>query len=160
VGRIRVLLVDDNDDFLDGLSAWLAHDPRLDIVGRAHSGPDAILAVPRLRPDLVLMDVSMPDMNGFEATRQIKSNPNAPLVVLIAFHDSRAARLEAWAAGADGFVAKAETTERLMPVVRDLLQRQERHEEQKVAASERGAPSAEPNPGKPSPRPKPDSFDP
>jgi DNA-binding NarL/FixJ family response regulator len=154
-----VLLVDDNDDFLDGLSAWLAHDPRLEIVARAHSGPDAILAVPRLQPELVLMDVSMPDMNGFEATRQIKSNPNAPLVVLIAFHDSRAARLEAWAAGADGFVAKAETTERLMPVVRDLLQRQELREEQRLAAAERSAPSAEAAAGKSSPRPKPDSFD-
>jgi DNA-binding NarL/FixJ family response regulator len=153
-----VLLVDDNDDFLDGLSAWLAHDPRLEIVGRAHSGPDAILAVPRLQPNLVLMDVSMPDMNGFEATRQIKSNPNAPLVVLIAFHDSRAARLEAWAAGADGFVAKAETTERLMPVVRDLLRRQELNEKERVAASERRAPSAEAATGKTAPHPKPNSL--
>jgi DNA-binding NarL/FixJ family response regulator len=151
VGRIRVLLVDDNDDFLDGLSAWLAHDPRLDIVGRAHSGPEAIDAVRRLLPGLVLMDVSMPDMNGFEATRQIKSHPRAPLVVLIAFHDSQTARLEAWAAGADGFVAKSETTERLMPVLRDLLSRRDLGEDEKVATAEKAI--------RPEPRPRGDSVD-
>jgi len=131
-----VFLVDDNDDFLDGISAWMKHDRRLDIVGRAHSGQEAIEAVTRLVPDLVLVSTSLDGMNGFETTRRIKSSPDAPLVVMLAFHDSETAQLEAWAAGADGFVSKAETTERLMPVVRDLLQQQaERGEDKKVADS-------------------------
>jgi DNA-binding NarL/FixJ family response regulator len=121
VSRIRVLLVDDNDDFLDGLTAWLSGDPRLQLAGKAHSGKGAMKQVSRLHPDLVLMDAAIADMNGFEVTRRIKSEPGAPLVVLLTFHESNAARLEAWAAGADGFVSKAEIAEKLMPVVRDLL---------------------------------------
>jgi DNA-binding NarL/FixJ family response regulator len=123
VSLIRVLLVDDNDDFLDGLTAWLAGDPRLQLTGKAHSGKAAIEQVERLHPDLVLMDAAIPDMNGFEATRLIKSQPGSPQVVLLTFHESNAARLEAWAAGADGFVSKADIAEKLMPVVQDLVQK-------------------------------------
>ena len=121
MSRIRVLLVDDNDDFLDGLTAWLSGDPRLQLAGKAHSGRGAIKQVERLHPDLVLMDAAIPDMNGFEATRRIKTAPGSPQVVLLTFHESNAARLEAWAAGADGFVSKSEIAEKLMPVVRDLI---------------------------------------
>ena len=124
-----MLLVDDNDDFLDGVSAWLTHEPQIKIAGRAHNGTRALEQVERLGPDLVLMDVTMPDMNGFEVARRIKSRDAAPLVVLLAFHDSHTAQLEAWAAGADGFVAKAEITERLMPIVRELIRH--RHPEEK-----------------------------
>ena len=116
-----MLLVDDNEDFLDSVTAWLTHEPQLEIAGRAHTGSRALEEVERLRPDLVLMDVTIPDMNGFEAARRIKSRDAAPRVVLLAFHDSHTAQLEAWAAGADGFVAKTEITERLMPIVRELI---------------------------------------
>ena len=94
---------------------------QFEIAGRAHSGRQALDQVERLRPDLVLMDVAVPDRNGFETARCIKSRADAPLVVLLAFHVSHAAQLEAWAAGADGFVAKAAVTERLTPIVRDLI---------------------------------------
>jgi DNA-binding NarL/FixJ family response regulator len=121
VNRVRVLLVEGNDDFLDGLTDWLAQNRQLEIVGRAHSGPEAIELAERLRPDLVLMDVTMPDVSGFDAARKIKSPPDAPVVILMAFHNSHAARIAASAAGADGFVAKSEITELLMPVVRGLI---------------------------------------
>jgi DNA-binding NarL/FixJ family response regulator len=121
LSRVRVLLVEGNDDFLDGLTDWLAQNRQLEIVGRAHSGPEAIDLAERLRPDLVLMDVTMPDVSGFDAARKIKSPPDAPVVILMAFHDSHAARIAASAAGADGFVAKSEITERLMPVLRGLI---------------------------------------
>jgi len=137
VSRARVLLVDDNDDFLDGVAAWLSHDPQIEIVGRAHSGTQALTRVASLRPDLVVMDVSVPDVSGFETARRIKSAEAAPLVVLMAFHDSHAAQLEAWAAGADGFVAKGEVTERLMPVVRDLLKKRKVPAGEATAAAER-----------------------
>lgn len=135
VSRVRVLLVDDNDDFLDGVSAWLAHEPQLEIAGRAHTGRKALEQVDLLRPDLVLMDVTVPDMNGFEAARRIKSRDAAPLVVLLAFHDSQTAQLEAWAAGADAFVDKAEVTERLMPIVRELIRRRHSEGKESKAAS-------------------------
>jgi CheY-like chemotaxis protein len=90
-------------------------------VGTAHSGSEAVAKVDELSPDLVLMDVTMPGMNGFEATRAIKAKPDAPIVVLLAFHDSETARHEAWAAGADDLMAKANVTEGLRALVRDLV---------------------------------------
>lgn len=121
MSRIRVLLVDDNDDFLEGVAAWLAGEPEFEVIGTAHSGREAIEQVERLGPEVVLMDVTMPDMNGFEAARSIKSHPGAPRVILTTFHVSEAARHEAWAAGADGFLAKADVTQRFMKVVEEML---------------------------------------
>jgi DNA-binding NarL/FixJ family response regulator len=123
VNRIRVLLVDDNDDFLDGLTAWVSGNPRLQLAGKAHSGRSAVEQVERLHPQLVLMDAACPDMNGFEATRRIKTQPGAPLVVLLTFHETNAGRAEAWAAGADGFVSKTDISRRLAPLIRDLTRK-------------------------------------
>lgn len=121
MSRIRVLLVDANDDFLDSLSAWIQRCPRLQVVGRAHSGSEAIERTGRLLPDLLLMDAALPDLNGFEVTRRIKSRPDAPLIVLMVFHGSRAARERALAAGADECMSKTETTEWLLPELEKLL---------------------------------------
>jgi CheY-like chemotaxis protein len=115
-----VLLVDDNEDFLDVVSEWLTDNPDLGIIGTAHSGRQAIEEAERLAPDLVLMDVTMSEMNGFEAARRIKSKPDAPLVVLMTLHASKAARHEAWAAGADELIPKVDLTRRLTAFVRDL----------------------------------------
>ena len=87
----------------------------------------------QLVPDLVLMDVSMSEVNGFEAARKIKSVADAPAVILMTFHDSHAARLEAWAAGADSFLAKSEITGRLTVMIEDLF-RQRRREAEEAAA--------------------------
>jgi len=149
VSRIRVLLVDGNDDFLDGLTAWLSGDPRLQLAGKAHSGRAAIKQVGPLHPDLVLMDAAIADMNSFEATRRIKSEPGAPLVVLLTFHESNAARLEAWAAGADGFVSKSQIAEKLMPVVRDLIR--QRRDAIAAQPSKRDEESKKRSPKKPGP---------
>jgi DNA-binding NarL/FixJ family response regulator len=118
---IRVLLVDDNDSYLQGLSTWLTRGAKLDIVGRARTGEDALLQVESLSPDLVLTDLSMSGMNGIEVARQIKTQPDAPKVIVVTFHDSETLRLEAFAAGADGLVDKAKVTERLMPAIRQLF---------------------------------------
>ncbi|HEX6853249.1 MAG TPA: response regulator transcription factor [Candidatus Polarisedimenticolaceae bacterium] len=121
MSRARTLLVAGNDTFLDGVVAWMADDARIDVIGRAHSGSEALERIDALRVDLVLMDVSLPDLSGFEVARRIKSRPSAPLVVLLSFYDSRVARLESWAAGADGFVPTSEMAECLRPLVGDLL---------------------------------------
>jgi DNA-binding NarL/FixJ family response regulator len=121
VSRARTLLVGANDDFLDGIVDWMAADTDFQVVGRAHSGAHALDQLEVLRVDLVLMDVSLPDMSGFEVTRRMKERADAPLVVLLSFYDTRAIRLEALAAGADCFVPQPETTTRLKPLVGDLL---------------------------------------
>ncbi len=115
LGRLRTLLVAANDLVLDGVVAWVADDARIEIVGKARSGSQALDSVDALQPELVLVDVTLPDMSGFEFARRIKSRPGAPLVVLLSFHDSHAARAEARAAGADGFVSKSEMADRLLP---------------------------------------------
>jgi DNA-binding NarL/FixJ family response regulator len=132
VKSTRVLLVDDNPDFLEGVSAWLTRDPAFELAGVAGSGGEALTQVENLEPDVVLMDVAMPDVNGFEATRRIKSKPGAPLVILLTFHDSETARVEALAAGADGFVPKTKVTEDLMRVIRSLLAQSAGRKQEKV----------------------------
>ncbi len=85
---LRILLVDDNAQFLEVAARTLATVPAIEIVGRALSGRDALEQVTQLQPDLVLMDVAMPNMNGLEATRHIKAQPGAPRVVMLTLHDS------------------------------------------------------------------------
>jgi two-component system nitrate/nitrite response regulator NarL len=118
---MRILLVDSSEDFLTGLTAWLEGETEIDIVGTAHTGIEAVEAVDRLRPDLVVMDVTMSRMNGFEATREIKAGERSPHVVLTTFHASETARREAKAAGADDLIAKAEVTEKLQSLIDDLV---------------------------------------
>jgi len=135
VKSTRVLLIDDNPDFLEGVSAWLTRDPAFELAGVAGSGGEALTQVENLEPDVVLMDVAMPGVNGFEATRRIKSKPGAPLVILLTFHDSETARVEALAAGADGFVPKTKVTEDLTRVIRSLLAQSAGRKQEKVKPS-------------------------
>jgi DNA-binding NarL/FixJ family response regulator len=113
----RVFLVDDNAEFLNSAKQFLAADPRIQIVGSAESGHVAIRQVPVLKPDLVLMDLTMPDMNGLEATRHIKSSGEMPRVIILTLHDNPEYRAAAAAVQADGFVAKSDLGEQLMPMI-------------------------------------------
>ena len=117
----RLLLVDRNDDFLDGLRSLLEHEPGTEVVGRAHSASEAIARARRLRPHLVLMDVALSDMSGFQAVAKLKALPSAPRVVLMTFHASHAAREPAHEAGADGCVSKAEAPDRLLLTLQEIL---------------------------------------
>ena len=117
---IRMLLVGDNVDFVEGLQAWLAREADINIVGVEHSGAAAIKQVEALRPQIVLMDVTMADMSGFEACRKIRSDNGAPLIVLMTFHESETVRRESAAAGADEVIGKGHIATTLMPLVRDL----------------------------------------
>ena len=105
---IRVLLVDDSEEFLDSAINFLSRDPRVTVVGRALNGPDGIRLASDLKPDLVLMDLVMPVMNGLAATRCIKASPGAPRVVIVTMHDNAEYRRSAQEASADGFICKAQ----------------------------------------------------
>jgi DNA-binding NarL/FixJ family response regulator len=117
----RVLLVDENDDFLDGIASWLAKQGGLVLLGRAHSGSEAIYRAQQLAPDLILMDISLPDMTGFEAARLMKAAASAPKIFLMTFHESRAAVIAAFAAGADGCMSKSAVTEALPKAIESLF---------------------------------------
>jgi DNA-binding NarL/FixJ family response regulator len=119
---VRTLLVDDSPEFLGAAVRFLAADPQIEVVGFALSARKAIDEVTRLQPDLVLMDVAMPEMNGFAATRQIKGRPNPPRVIVLTLYDNDEYRAQAQAVGADGFVAKSEFGTQLLPLIRTLYQ--------------------------------------
>ena len=118
---IRVLLVDDNPAFLDIAARELVADGRVQIVGRAQSGEDALAQVQRTQPDLVLLDIALPRMNGLKVTRQLKAQPVAPRVVLVTIHDTPDYRAAGVTAGADGFIAKEEFDTQILPLVEMLF---------------------------------------
>ena len=113
--------MDENDDFLDGLDSLLAKRSGLEVVGRAHLGFEAVKRAGSLSPDLVLMDVSLRDMSGFEAVHLIKNQAPEAKVLLMTFHESRAAVAAALAAGADGCLSKSSVSERLLQVIEGLF---------------------------------------
>lgn len=119
--NLRILLVDDSEAFKAGARFLLSRDPWLEIVGTADGGRQGVDRARELAPDLVLMDAMMPGMSGFEATALIKSQPGAPRVIVVTLHDTRALRMEAWAAGADDFVPKAALADELIPVIERLF---------------------------------------
>jgi DNA-binding NarL/FixJ family response regulator len=118
---IRILLVDDSPGFLKSAARFLSAEPRIEVAGQALSSRDALEQVISLRPDLVLIDVAMPGMNGLEATRRIKAQSDAPQVIILTMHDNPEYRAEARIAGADGFVSKSEFGSQLLPLIYELL---------------------------------------
>jgi two-component system NarL family response regulator len=104
---VRVLLVDDHQMLREGLRAVLERGDWCTVVGEAASGREAVRLFPRLEPDVVVMDVAMSDLNGIEATRQIRDRaPNARIVALSSHSDRRYVKA-ILAAGACGYVLKA-----------------------------------------------------
>ncbi len=118
---IRVLLVDDNSHFLRTASRLLAKDARLVIAGEVQSGREALEVVKEEAPDLVLMDLAMPEINGLDVTRRIKQDANAPCIIILTFYDNAEYRDAARLAGADGFVAKSELGTHLAPLIQGLF---------------------------------------
>jgi CheY-like chemotaxis protein len=120
-GAIRALLVDDSECLRVQTSRYLAHDERIEVVGLAASGPEALEMVRRLGPDVVLMDLTMPGISGLETTRMLKAQPDPPRVVIVTLHQGPDYRDAAREAGADAFVSKAALGDHLLPIVRGLF---------------------------------------
>lgn len=118
---IRVLLIDDNPKFLTAAAHFLATIPRVEVVGCGLSGQEGVEQATCLQPDLILMDVAMPGMNGLEATRQIKAKPNAPYIVMLTMYDDPEYRAAAERVGADGFITKSEFGIQLLPLIHTLF---------------------------------------
>lgn len=114
------MLVDDSPRFLDAARRFLTTQA-VEIVGEAHTGQEALGLLDVLAPDLVLLDLELPDMAGLSVLRLIKARPGAARVIIVTIHDQDEYRAAAAAAGADGFVPKRELTTALVPLIRQLF---------------------------------------
>ncbi len=118
--RIRVLVVDDNDGFRESL-VFLLSGEDLEVIGQARTGPEAVEMTVRLMPDVVLMDVRMPEMDGIEATRRLKAaRPGVGVVALSSMEEQRAVR-EMLVAGAAGYVLKDSDGDAIVRAVREAV---------------------------------------
>ena len=115
---IRVVVADDQELVRAGLRTILAAQDDLEVVGEAGDGREAVEAVRRLRPDLVVMDVRMPVMDGLEATRRIVAEPDPPHVLVLTTFDLDEYVYEALRAGASGFLLKGAPTDQVVEAVR------------------------------------------
>jgi DNA-binding NarL/FixJ family response regulator len=115
--RVRVLLVDDDDLMRAGLKSVLSSDETIEVVGEAGDGRVALSQIRDLRPDLVLMDIRMPELDGISATREVlAAEPNVKVVVLTTFEQDDYI-FEALSAGASGFLLKRTKPEELIAAI-------------------------------------------
>ncbi len=119
---IRVLLVDDSPEFLDATTRFLVSDSWLEIIGQTLSGQEALERMHSLKPDLVLMDLAMPKMNGLETTRRMKALPDSPRVIILTLYDNTEYRLASEEVHADGFIAKSDLGAQLLMMIHTLFE--------------------------------------
>jgi DNA-binding NarL/FixJ family response regulator len=113
----KVLLVDDNQTFISSLRLFLGMLPGMEVVGEAHNGLEAVNQAGKLQPDLALLDIALPEMNGLEVARRLQSLPRPPSIVFLSIHDNEDYRAAASSLGAAGYVSKADFVTELFPIV-------------------------------------------
>jgi DNA-binding NarL/FixJ family response regulator len=118
----RLLIADDHDLVRDGFHRMLGREPDLEVVGEASNGREAVELCRRLNPDLVLMDVRMPEMDGLEATRTIKEEQPLVSVLVVTTYENPDYLLGAIKAGAAGYVLKDAPKRQLVNAVRRVLE--------------------------------------
>ena len=121
--RVRVLIADDHRLFAEALEAILAMDDRIEVVGRARDGIEAIELWRTLRPDVTLMDISMPVLDGFEATLRIREEDPDACVLMLTGSNARADVDRARQAGAAGYVTKDRIAAELIDAILELVPR-------------------------------------
>ena len=126
MSKITVLLVDDHEGFINAALRHLRKVEWLEVVGRASNGLEAIERSETLRPDVVLMDLAMPEMGGLQATRLIKTQDEPPYIVIASHFDDAEHREHAMRAGADDFVSKLSYIQEVLPILEKFKDR--RHE--------------------------------
>ncbi|MDP2954678.1 MAG: response regulator transcription factor [Chloroflexota bacterium] len=116
--QLKVLIVDDHPVVREGFRAMLSTDPGVTVVGEASDGLEAVALVAEKRPDVVLMDLRMPNMDGIEATRQIKAKHPETAVVVLTIYDNDAYVIDAVQAGASGYLLKDASRDLLVHTIR------------------------------------------
>jgi DNA-binding NarL/FixJ family response regulator len=120
VSALRILIADDHEVARRGIRALLESHPGWEVCGEASDGREAVNAANRLKPDLVLLDIGMPSLNGLDATRQILAAAPDTRVLILTMHDSEQVVREVLAAGARGFLLKSDAGRDLVAAVEAL----------------------------------------
>ena len=115
---ITVILVDDHDVVRTGLRSFLNTQEDVKVVAEARNGEDALLRAEEMKPDLVIMDITMPGMDGLEATRRLKVQNPECLVLALTVHEDKQYFMEMLAAGASGYITKQAAADDLVAAIR------------------------------------------
>jgi len=121
---VRILLVDDHDVVRRGLKALLQEHPGWEICGEATNGRDALCLAAQLEPDIAIVDLMMPDLNGLETTRQIRRISKRTQVLIFTMHQNEALLYEVLEAGARGYLMKSDAERYIITAVETLLRHQ------------------------------------
>jgi DNA-binding NarL/FixJ family response regulator len=117
----NILLVDDHPLVREGLKAVINASPKYKVVGEAENGTRALQLVKELKPDVVLMDLSLPDQSGIEVTRQIQGIRKKTQIVIVSMYSKTDFIVKAFQAGAKGYVVKESAPEKLLQAIRNVL---------------------------------------
>jgi len=122
VKKITVLLADDHRVLREGIRSLLEKAPDIEVVGEAGDGGEAVVKAQQLAPDVVLMDITMPGVNGLEATRQIKASRPGTNVLILTMHESNQYISQFLRSGASGYVLKDTAASELVGAIRAVCQ--------------------------------------
>ncbi|PSV21364.1 response regulator transcription factor [Photobacterium leiognathi] len=119
---IKVVIVDDHQVVIDGFMARLQLEPDIDVIGTASNGIEALEVISQLDPDVILMDISMPIMNGIDATAQIKKQYPDAKVLMLTMHDNREYIMKVMQVGAMGYMLKEISAEKMVQAIKTVNQ--------------------------------------
>ena len=122
---IRILVADDHEAMREGLASLLSQQEGLRVIGQAGNGREVVSLAGKYHPDVVLMDVSMPELNGIEATKRILRIAPEIVVIGLSMYDDEGTRQKIAAAGAAAYVSKSEATERIVETIKELVRGKE-----------------------------------
>lgn len=117
---IRVYVVDDHPLLRKGIAECINSEPDLQVCGDAANAADALKGVPQARPDVVLVDISLPDRDGIELIKELRAQGTTARLLVFSMHDESLYPLRALRAGASGYVLKSESEQRLLEAIRGV----------------------------------------
>jgi DNA-binding NarL/FixJ family response regulator len=126
MSAIKTLIVDDNVGFRRRVSEILVSESDIEVIGEATDGREALRKVRQLKPNLVLMDVRMPGLNGIDATAQLKREVPETKVIILTRYDLEEYRKAVAASGASGYVVKETVLETLLPTIHEICTAEEK----------------------------------
>jgi DNA-binding NarL/FixJ family response regulator len=117
----RILIVDDHEMLRRGIESIVNNNRLGEVCGEAENGEEAIQKVQELNPDLVIMDISMPVMNGLQTTRAIRKLASPPKILILTMHDTPQVKIAVEESGADALVVKSEASSKLVDAITALI---------------------------------------